>query len=128
MVTGPLFPTSVVGSLPRPDYVKDLINDAVLVPPDEYRRLMGLAISSAVALQEMAGLDVVTDGEWWRKSYPGGISELAPRLPRGSPVQRRVWPDPAAPQPPCGPPPHPGVHRPGGGRHGGPGRAARGLR
>jgi 5-methyltetrahydropteroyltriglutamate--homocysteine methyltransferase len=72
-----LFPTSVVGSLPRPDYVKDLINEAVPVSPDEYRRLMGLAITSAVALQESAGLDVVTDGEWWRKSYIGVIAELA---------------------------------------------------
>jgi 5-methyltetrahydropteroyltriglutamate--homocysteine methyltransferase len=66
-----------VGSLPRPDYVKDLINAAVPVPPDEYRRLMGLAITSAVALQEAAGLDVITDGEWWRKSYIGVIAELA---------------------------------------------------
>jgi 5-methyltetrahydropteroyltriglutamate--homocysteine methyltransferase len=76
-MTAQLFPTSVVGSLPRPDYVKDLINDAVSVPPDEYRRLMGMAITSAIALQEAAGLDVVTDGEWWRKSYIGVIAELA---------------------------------------------------
>ncbi len=86
----PLFPTSVVGSLPRPDYVKDLINDAVPVAPDEYRRLMGLAVSSAVALQEAAGLDVITDGEWWRKSYIGVIAELAHgfelgRFPDGRP-------------------------------------------
>jgi 5-methyltetrahydropteroyltriglutamate--homocysteine methyltransferase len=72
-----LFPTSVVGSLPRPDYVKDLINDEVPVSPGEYRRLMGLAITGAVALQEAAGLDVITDGEWWRKSYIGVIAELA---------------------------------------------------
>jgi 5-methyltetrahydropteroyltriglutamate--homocysteine methyltransferase len=77
MSPGKLFPTSVVGSLPRPDHVKDLINGVVRVPPDEYRRLMGLAIGSAVALQEAAGLDVVTDGEWWRKSYIGVIAELA---------------------------------------------------
>jgi 5-methyltetrahydropteroyltriglutamate--homocysteine methyltransferase len=38
---------------------------------------MGLSVSSAVALQEAAGLDVVTDGEWWRKSYIGVIAELA---------------------------------------------------
>lgn len=77
MRPGLLFPTSVVGSLPRPEYVKDLINDVVPVSPDEYRRLMGMAITSAVALQESAGLDVVTDGEWWRKSYIGVIAELA---------------------------------------------------
>jgi 5-methyltetrahydropteroyltriglutamate--homocysteine methyltransferase len=89
-MTRQLFPTSVVGSLPRPDYVRDLINAATpLVEPD-YRRLMGLAISSAVALQEAAGLDVITDGEWWRKSYIGVIAELAhgfelDRYPDGRP-------------------------------------------
>ncbi len=72
-----LFPTSVVGSMPRPDYVKDLINDDSTRPPDEYRRLMQSAVGSVVALQECAGLDVVTDGEWWRKSYIGVIAELA---------------------------------------------------
>lgn len=70
-----LFPTSVVGSLPRPDFVKNLISGST--PHPEYRRLMGMAIAGAVALQEAAGLDVITDGEWWRKSYIGVIAELA---------------------------------------------------
>ncbi len=98
-----LFPTSVVGSLPRPDFVKDLINDAAPVPPEEYRRLMQMAVSAAVALQEMAGLDVVTDGEWWRKSYIGVIAELADgfevgRFPDGRP--RTVVLDRLAPKEP----------------------------
>lgn len=38
---------------------------------------MGAAVSYAVALQEQAGLDVVSDGEWWRKSYLGVMAELA---------------------------------------------------
>jgi 5-methyltetrahydropteroyltriglutamate--homocysteine methyltransferase len=38
---------------------------------------MERAVASAVALQELAGLDVVTDGEWWRKSYIGVVAELA---------------------------------------------------
>ncbi|HET6574207.1 MAG TPA: cobalamin-independent methionine synthase II family protein [Fimbriiglobus sp.] len=102
-MTTPLFPTSVVGSLPRPDHVKDLINDAAPVPPDEYRRLMELAVGSAVALQELAGLDVVTDGEWWRKSYLGVIAELAhgfrvDRYPDGRP--RTVVVDRLAPNRP----------------------------
>lgn len=102
MSTTRLFPTSVVGSLPRPDYVKDLINDDAL-PPDEYRRRMELAVCSAVALQEMAGLDVVTDGEWWRKSYVGVIAELAhgfrvDRYPDGRP--RTIVVDRLAPKQP----------------------------
>lgn len=87
-----LFPTSVVGSLPRPDYVKDLIQDDYAGSEEEYRRLMGMAIHSAVALQESAGLDVVTDGEWWRKSYIGVIAELAHgfELSR-NPADGRPW-------------------------------------
>jgi 5-methyltetrahydropteroyltriglutamate--homocysteine methyltransferase len=72
-----LFPTSVVGSMPRPDYVKDLISGEFAAPEREYRRLMESAVRSVAALQECAGLDVVTDGEWWRKSYIGVIAELA---------------------------------------------------
>src|SRR5262245_338370 len=86
------FTTSVIGSLPRPRFVKDLIADDSTVEGDDYRRLMGEAIRSAVALQETAGLDVVTDGEWWRKSYIGVIAELAHgfELSR-NPADGRPW-------------------------------------
>ncbi|MBL9216046.1 MAG: cobalamin-independent methionine synthase II family protein [Opitutaceae bacterium] len=72
-----LFPTSVVGSLPRPAFVLDLINGRPPLPPDRYEREMQAAVRYAVAMQEHAGIDVVTDGEWWRKSYIGVIAELA---------------------------------------------------
>src|SRR5947209_19883786 len=72
-----LFPTSVVGSLPRPAFVLDLIRGRPPLPPAAYERRMQAAIRYAVALQEQAGLDVVTDGEWGRKSYIGVIAELA---------------------------------------------------
>ena len=87
-----LFPTSVVGSLPRPDYVKDLIADDYAGSAEDYRRSMEAAIRSAVALQECAGLDVITDGEWWRKSYIGVIAELAHgfELSR-NPADGRPW-------------------------------------
>lgn len=77
MAPGPLFPASVIGSMPRPAYVQDLISDPSVYSREEYERLMGSAIRSVVALQEAAGLDVITDGEWWRKSYIGVIAELA---------------------------------------------------
>src|SRR6266403_942920 len=72
-----LFPTSVVGSLPRPAFVLDLINDRPPLPRQHYEQRMQAAVRYAVAMQEQAGLDVVTDGEWWRKSYIGVIAELA---------------------------------------------------
>ena len=89
---GMLFPTSVIGSLPRPQFVKDLIDDNCPREGDEYRRLMGEAIRAAVAMQETAGLDFVSDGEWWRKSYIGVIAELAHgfELSR-NPADGRPW-------------------------------------
>lgn len=72
-----LFPTSVVGSLPRPAFVLDLINDRPPLSPERYRAEMEAAVRFAVAMQEHAGIDVLTDGEWWRKSYIGVIAELA---------------------------------------------------
>lgn len=78
MMTKPqLFPTSVVGSLPRPAFVLDLINDRPPLAPARYEHEMQVAIRYAVAMQEHAGIDVVTDGEWGRKSYIGVIAELA---------------------------------------------------
>ena len=77
MTERPLFPASIIGSMPRPDYVRDLLSNECRFSEAEYRRLMGSAIRSVVALQEAAGLDVISDGEWWRKSYIGVIAELA---------------------------------------------------
>ena len=75
MSAAPLFPASVVGSLPRPQHVRELIEKPTWDAADE--RAMDAAVRYAVSLQEMAGLDVVTDGEWRRRSYIGVIAELA---------------------------------------------------
>lgn len=87
-----LFPTSIIGSMPRPDFVRDLIADDCPYSNDEYVRLMSAAIRSVVALQEAAGLDVVSDGEWWRKSYIGVIAELAHGFELSlNPADGRPW-------------------------------------
>lgn len=92
MSARPLFPASIIGSMPRPDFVKDLIADDCPFSDEEYRRLMGAAIRSVVALQEAAGLDVVSDGEWWRKSYIGVIAELAHGFELSlNPADGRPW-------------------------------------
>jgi len=75
MTALPLFPASVVGSMPRPLHVRELIEKPVWDKSDEF--VMDAAIRYAVSMQEMAGLDVVTDGEWRRRSYIGVIAELA---------------------------------------------------
>src|SRR5829696_4865987 len=80
----PQFTTSVVGSLPRPAFVLDLINERLPLDPEQYHQRMEAAVRYAVAMQEQAGLDVLTDGEWWRKSYIGVIAELAHGFQLGS--------------------------------------------
>ena len=74
-MTLPRFPASVVGSLPRPRHVRELIEKPAWDEADE--RAMDAAVSYAISMQEFAGLDVVTDGEWRRRSYLGVIAELA---------------------------------------------------
>lgn len=76
-MTHRLFPTSVVGSMPRPAFVRDLVMGEPPLPPERHEREMDAAVRFVVALQEHAGLDVITDGEWRRKSYIGVIAELA---------------------------------------------------
>jgi 5-methyltetrahydropteroyltriglutamate--homocysteine methyltransferase len=88
----PLFPTSVVGSMPRSQFVLDLINGRPPLPPGRYEKEMDAAVAYIVALQEHAGLDVVTDGEWRRKSYIGVIAELADGFELGyNPDDGRPW-------------------------------------
>ncbi|HEX6972061.1 MAG TPA: cobalamin-independent methionine synthase II family protein [Limnochordia bacterium] len=84
----PLFPASVVGSMPRPQWVRELLT----VPDDAVtRRRMDAAVRYVVALQEQAGLDVLTDGEWRRRSYIGVIAELAHGFELGTHPDGRPW-------------------------------------
>ena len=66
-----LFPTTVIGSLPRPNWIRELILDrkAGRIGEEEADGLLDRAIESAIVLQERAGLDEITDGEWRRESY-----------------------------------------------------------
>lgn len=86
-----LFPASVIGSIPRPLFVRELISSDAEIDPAEYEQRMGAAIRYAVAMQENAGLDVITDGEWWRKSYIGVIAELAHGFELGTSPDGRPW-------------------------------------
>jgi 5-methyltetrahydropteroyltriglutamate--homocysteine methyltransferase len=65
----PLFYTQVIGSLPRPKVVLDLLQKRQEMPPDRFERLLDEMVIFAIRLQEQAGLDVVTDGEWRRVQY-----------------------------------------------------------
>jgi 5-methyltetrahydropteroyltriglutamate--homocysteine methyltransferase len=86
----PLFPASVVGSMPRPLHVRELIDKPSWDDADNHA--MDAAIRYAVSMQEYAGLDVVTDGEWRRRSYIGVIAELAHGFTlETNPADGRPW-------------------------------------
>ena len=75
----PLFPTAVIGSLPRPQYVKDLLAEGARSdsPGPDWQRRTDDAIRFAVGLQEQAGIDIISDGEWRRETYIDVIGDLA---------------------------------------------------
>jgi 5-methyltetrahydropteroyltriglutamate--homocysteine methyltransferase len=80
-----LFPTTVVGSMPRPQFLKDLFDEFHhgQVSEAERQRLLDESVPFAIALEESAGVDVVSDGEWRRFSYVAVISDVAKGFTRG---------------------------------------------
>jgi len=71
MATEPLFPTSVIGSLPRPKWVIDLLlkhQDGSL-SDEALDEALDKAIVYAIGMQEAAGVDIISDGEWRRIGY-----------------------------------------------------------
>ncbi len=91
MTPATLFPSSVVGSMPRPAFVRELLSQQADLAPHEFRQAMERAVAYVVSLQEQAGLDVVTDGEWWRKSYIGIIAQLAHGFELSQSPDGRPW-------------------------------------
>jgi 5-methyltetrahydropteroyltriglutamate--homocysteine methyltransferase len=67
---GPYY-TQGIGSLPRPKVVRDLLAQRSALPPVTFQRTLDDLVLFAIRLQEQAGLDVVSDGEWRRTQYIG---------------------------------------------------------
>ncbi|HEV8451773.1 MAG TPA: cobalamin-independent methionine synthase II family protein [Gaiellales bacterium] len=69
--------TDVVGSLLRPQALLDArrLFEQGEIEPAEFKRIEDEAVDAAVALQEQAGLDVVTDGEMRRLSFQSGLPD-----------------------------------------------------
>lgn len=63
-----VYRAEVVGSLLRPAYLKEARGEwmAGRLPTPEYKRIEDRAVDQAIAMQEGAGVDVVTDGEMRR--------------------------------------------------------------
>ena len=87
---GLAFSTFVVGSLPRPRWVRDLIEDrkAGRISAKDADELLDDAVPLAIRLQERAGLDYVSDGEWAARELRQGLRRRCQRL-QGGPIRRR---------------------------------------
>ena len=70
-----MFRSDVVGSLLRPEYLKRARqrHEAGQMTEDEFKRVEDRAVDEAIALQERAGLDVITDGEMRRYAFYGHL-------------------------------------------------------
>ena len=66
-----LFPTSVIGSLPRPKWVIDLLlmHQSGELNDEALDHAMDKAIAFAIGMQEASGIDIISDGEWRRIGY-----------------------------------------------------------
>ena len=77
MPTLPLFPVTVVGSLPRSQPLLHALRrkQAGRLSPAEFDRVATQAVQEAVALQEQVGVDMVSDGEQRRDNFYSFIVE-----------------------------------------------------
>src|SRR5262245_17962115 len=73
-----LFPTTVVGSMPRPQYVKDLLRAGSRTGQHDvaWQRRMDDAVRFVIGMQEQAGIDIISDGEWRRETYVDVVAEI----------------------------------------------------
>jgi 5-methyltetrahydropteroyltriglutamate--homocysteine methyltransferase len=80
-----LFPTSLVGSYPQPEWLIDRVklskqvprvrvDDLWLVAPDKLEAAQDDATLLAIRDQERAGLDIISDGEQRRESYSNSFA------------------------------------------------------
>ena len=78
----PPFRADHIGSLLRPKRLRDAFKQlsATAISEAEFRRVQDDAIRAAVKLQEDAGLEVVTDGEFRRTSYWARFVQLTQGL------------------------------------------------
>ena len=70
-----VFRSDVVGSLLRPEYLKQARqeHEAGQMTQAQFKRIEDRAVNEAIALQEHAGLDVITDGEMRRYAFYGHL-------------------------------------------------------
>jgi 5-methyltetrahydropteroyltriglutamate--homocysteine methyltransferase len=96
----PPFPTAVIGSLPRPAWLLDLLQDYLTgrIGRAEWDCSCDRGVPFAIGLQEAAGIDILSDGEWRREGYFQVFYERVEGFrPDLIPGRTRLWPAAVAP-------------------------------
>jgi 5-methyltetrahydropteroyltriglutamate--homocysteine methyltransferase len=85
-----IFRAEVIGSLLRPAYLWDARRSlrSKEITTAQFKKIEDRAVDEMIALQEAAGLDIVTDGEMRRISFIGPLSDVVSGL-EPMPVNRR---------------------------------------
>lgn len=75
----PLFPTQVIGSLPRTQSVRALLFAGMEghLKRQEFEKRMDEHVIFAIRMQELAGINIISDGEWRRHHY---VEEFTDRV------------------------------------------------
>ncbi len=78
----PLFPTAVVGSFPRPEWLLSAIRDFGngKMSKEDLKEHYDDAVKLTLKEQETAGVDIISDGEQRRFSFLAFVSEKLPSL------------------------------------------------
>lgn len=73
----PDFPVSVVGSLPRPQAMRDALKlkRKGKIAESEFQKISDEAVRAAIELQVRAGVDIVSDGEMRRENFYSFIAD-----------------------------------------------------
>ncbi len=79
----PPFYTHVIGSLPRPKLVQHILQSREKLDSKRFNRLMDEMVLFAIRLQEEAGIEVISDGEWRRAHY---VDEFLKRIGGFEPI------------------------------------------
>jgi 5-methyltetrahydropteroyltriglutamate--homocysteine methyltransferase len=85
-----IYRAEIIGSLLRPAYLKQARKawEAGQLSTVEFKRSEDRAVNAAIALQEEAGLDIVTDGEMRRAIFTGTLTEAIEGI---SPTPGQSW-------------------------------------
>ena len=88
-----LFQSGVVGSLPRPNVLLDMLPEN---PGKESSQIantkeMDKLVNYAISIQEIAGLDLVSDGEWRRHAYTHIIADIATGFTPDNRIEPHRW-------------------------------------